>query len=111
MNKIFAMGLVVFTATSLFTSCADDRDSNPTLVQPTELRLNTPIYANQLLDLGSSKHLNLVWSQPNVTDKGAPLAGVGFYAVQVSKNGQFKTSLAQAEADKTGKTEADYFEL
>ena len=111
MNKIFAMGLVVFTATSLFTSCADDRDSNPTLVQPTELHLNTPVYANQLLDLGSSKHLNLVWSQPNMTDKGAPIAGVGFYAVQVSKNGQFKTSLAQAEADKTGKTEADYFEL
>lgn len=111
MNKIFAMGLVVFTATSLFSSCADDRESNPTLVQPTEFRLNTPIFANQVLDLHNSKHLNLVWSQPHVTDKGAPLAGVGFYAVQLSKDGNFNTSVAQAEADQTGKAVADYIEL
>ncbi len=105
------MGLVVFTATSLFSSCADDRESNPTLVQPTEFRLNTPIFANQVLDLHNSKHLNLVWSQPHVTDKGAPLAGVGFYAVQLSKDGNFNTSVAQAEADQTGKAVADYIEL
>ena len=111
MNKIFAMGLVVFTATSLFSSCADDRESNPTLVQPTEFRLNTPISANQLLDLRSSKQLNFVWSHPNATDKGAPLAGAGFYAVQVSKTGKFTTSVAQADADKTGKAVADYIEF
>lgn len=111
MNKIFTMGLVLFTATSLFTACADDRDSNPTLVQPTEFVLNTPVYANQLLDLRASKHVSLDWSQPNATDKGAPLAGVGFYAIQVSKDGNFTTSVAQAAADKTGKTVADYIEL
>ena len=111
MNKIFAMGLVVFTATSLFSSCADDRESNPTLVQPTEFRLNTPVSANQLLDLRSSKQLNFVWSHPNATDKGAPLAGAGFYAVQVSKNGNFNTSVAQADADQTGKAVADYIEI
>ena len=111
MNKIFTMGLVLFTATSLFTACADDRDSNPTLVQPTEFVLNTPVYANQLLDLRTSKHVSLDWSQPNVTDKGAPLAGVGFYAIQVSKDGKFTASVAEAAADKTGKTVADYIEL
>ena len=111
MNKIFTMGLVLFTATSLFTACADDRDSNPTLVQPTEFVLNTPVYANQLLDLRTSKHVSLDWSQPNVTDKGAPLAGVGFYAIQVSKDGKFNASVAEAAADKTGKTVADYIEL
>ena len=111
MNKIFTMGLVLFTATSLFTACADDRDSNPTLVQPTEFVLNTPVYANQLLDLRASKHVSLDWSQPNVTDKGAPLAGVGFYAIQVSKDGKFTASVAEAAADKTGKTVADYIEL
>ena len=105
------MGLVLFAATSLFTACADDRDSNPTLVQPTEFVLNTPVYANQLLDLRTSKHVSLTWSQPNVTDKGAPLAGVGFYAIQVSKNGKFTASVAEAAADKTGKTVADYIEL
>ena len=105
------MGLVLFAATSLFTACADDRDSNPTLVQPTEFVLNTPVYANQLLDLRTSKHISLTWSQPNVTDKGAPLAGVGFYAIQVSKDGKFTASVAEAAADKTGKTVADYIEL
>ena len=105
------MGLVLFAATSLFTACADDRDSNPTLVQPTEFVLNTPVYANQLLDLKTSKHVSLTWSQPNVTDKGAPLAGVGFYAIQVSKDGKFTASVAEAAADKTGKTVADYIEL
>ena len=105
------MGLVLFAATSLFTACADDRDSNPTLVQPTEFVLNTPVYANQLLDLRTSKHVSLTWSQPNVTDKGAPLAGVGFYAIQVSKDGRFTASVAEAAADKTGKTVADYIEL
>jgi hypothetical protein len=111
MNKILTMGLVLFAATSLFTACADDRDSNPTLVQPTEFVLNTPVYANQLLDLRTSKHVSLTWSQPNVTDKGAPLAGVGFYAIQVSKDGRFTASVAEAAADKTGKTVADYIEL
>ena len=111
MNKILTMGLVLFAATSLFTACADDRDSNPTLVQPTEFVLNTPVYANQLLDLRTSKHVSLTWSQPNVTDKGAPLAGVGFYAIQVSKDGKFTASVAEAAADKTGKTVADYIEL
>ena len=111
MNKIFAMGLVVFTATSLFSSCADDRESNPTLVQPKEFRLNTPISANQLLDLRSSRQINLVWSHPDATDKGAPLAGAGFYAVQVSKTGKFTTSVAQADADKTGMAVADYIEF
>lgn len=105
------MGLVLFAATSLFIACADDRDSNPTLVQPTEFVLNTPVYANQLLDLRTSKHVSLTWSQPNVTDKGAPLAGVGFYAIQVSKDGKFTASVAEAAADKTGKTVADYIEL
>lgn len=111
MNKIYVLGFLLLAATSLFTACTDDHDSNPTLVQPTEFHLNTPIYAAQLLDLRTSKYIALDWSQPNTTDKGAPLAGNNFYGIQISKNGNFTTSVAQASADESGKTVPDYVEL
>ena len=39
-----------------FTSCSDDNDSNPTLIQPTEFKLNElTLDANALIDLEESK--------------------------------------------------------
>ena len=105
---------MLLAATGLFTACEDDRDSNPTLLErPSEIVLNTPAFATQLYDLAHAKNIDITWSQPQLTDKGAPLAmnGGGLYMVQVSKDGKFKTSFAEAQADKTGATIADYVQL
>ncbi len=111
MKKIFILAVLLAMTTGVFTACQDDRDSNPTLVQAKEFVLNTPAYSSQTLDLKASQHLNLAWSQPDVTDLHAPLAGRPFYQVQISKDGNFNTSVAQAEADASGATVADYVEL
>lgn len=50
---------------SLFASCSDDRDDNPTVVSPTEFHLNTPALAGQYLDLEKSKTINFTCSQPD----------------------------------------------
>lgn len=111
MKKILFFALMLLTATSLFTACEDDRDSNPTLIDAKEIVLNTPPYATAVYDLQNSKEMHLTWSQPQVTDKNAPLAGRGFYAIQISKDGNFTTSTTQADADKSGATVADYIQL
>ena len=114
MKKIFFCAGMLLAATGLFTACEDDRDSNPTLLErPSEIVLNTPAFATQLYDLAHAKNIDITWSQPQLTDKGAPLAmnGGGLYMVQVSKDGKFKTSFAEAQADKTGATVADYVQL
>lgn len=50
---------------SLFASCSDDRDDNPTVVSPTKFHLNTPALAGQYLDLEKSKTINFTCSQPD----------------------------------------------
>ena len=62
MKNKYMMGALLFGIISLFASCSDDNDSNPTLIQPTEFKLNTPEYANGLIDLEKSKELNFTWS-------------------------------------------------
>ncbi len=47
----------------VFTACEDDRDSNPTLVQPTTFTLNNPV--NTLVDLEISTAIPFAWSQPD----------------------------------------------
>ncbi|MCF0235229.1 MAG: SusF/SusE family outer membrane protein [Bacteroidaceae bacterium] len=113
MNKISIITGLLFAATSLFTACQDDHASNPTLVDPSPIVLNTPPYASELFDLASSSHINLTWSQPTLTDLNAPIAvnGRGIYSIQVSTTGTFATSVAQAAADDTGATIADYAQL
>jgi cobyric acid synthase len=49
----------------LFTACQDDRDSNPTIQQPTTFVLNTPAVADQYIQLSADNKVNLTWSQPN----------------------------------------------
>ena len=65
MKHILKSTLLVALGLSLFASCSDDRDDNPTVVSPTEFHLNTPALAGQYLDLEKSKTINFTCSQPD----------------------------------------------
>lgn len=109
MKKIFNMALLLLCSVCAFTACEDDNDSNPTLVQPTEFVLNTPAYTGSEIDLAHSESVNLTWSQPVYTTDNAPV--VATYEFQVSPTGNFTVSAAEAEADESGQTVADYMTL
>ena len=106
MKNIIKSTLLMLAAGLMFTACSDDNDSNPTLLKPSTFALNTPAYANQVIDLGSSSTVNFTWSQP---DYGFPVAAE--YQLQVSKDGNFTTSYAQEVADDSGATVANYVDL
>lgn len=89
----------------MFTSCSDDRDSNPTLQQPSTFVLNTPAYASQAIDLANSETVNLTWSQPDYG--GFPVACE--YTVEVSPTNEWTTSYAEEVADEDGETQCDYY--
>ena len=106
MKKALLLGTLLVSAAGFFTSCDDDRDSNPTLIQPTEMTLNVPAYVNQTVDLQNSSTLKLTWSQPKYTTENAPVNAT--YEIQFSPTNSFTTSVAQANADESGATVADY---
>ena len=106
MKNKYMMGALLFGIISLFASCSDDNDSNPTLIQPTEFKLNTPEYANGFIDLEKSKELNFTWSQPKYTVDNAPLNVT--YEIQVSPKNSFTVSTDEAAADESGEKVADY---
>lgn len=84
-NKIWVMLLVGLSI--VFASCEDDRDSNPTMQNPTKFVLNTPAYAEgAVYDLERSSAVELTCSQP---DYGFTAATV--YSVQVSLDNDFTT--------------------
>ena len=103
MKKIIYSVLLLLGVCCAFTSCEDDNDSNPTLVQPTTFVLNTPAYADEVIDLATSDNVKLTWSQPNY---GFPV--VANYYLQLSVSGNFTVSTADAEADETHQLVADY---
>ena len=100
------IGALLFGITSLFVSCSDDNDSNPTLIQPKEFTLNTPAYANATIDLEQSSELSFTWSQPKYTAENAPINAT--YEVQVSPTNSFTVSTDEAAADESGEKVADY---
>lgn len=104
-NRLLFGALLIGTA-SLFTACSDDKDSNPSLIQPTGFTLNTPAYVNETVDLESTNELFLSWSQPKYTADNAPLQVT--YEVQISPSNSFTVSTAEADADESGATIADY---
>ncbi len=106
MKNKYMLGALLVGITSLFASCTDDNDSNPTLIQPTEFTLNTPAYANGLIDLEKTTELNLTWSQPKYTAENAPINAT--YEVQVSPTNSFTVSTDEADADESGEKIADY---
>ena len=102
MKKIFLSSLMLLGMVLVFTACEDDRDSNPTLIQPTTFTLNNPV--NNNVDLYRSTAIPFTWSQP---DYGGWPAAVD-YQFEVSPTNDWTTSVSQAKADETGMTVATY---
>lgn len=109
MKNKYIIGAMLVGIISLFASCSDDNDSNPTLIQPTEFKLNTPEYVNATIDLEHSTGLSLSWSQPKYTADNAPINVT--YEVQVSPTNSFTVSTDEAAADESGEKVADYAAL
>lgn len=109
MKNKYIIGALLVGIISLFASCSDDNDSNPTLIQPTEFKLNTPEYVNATIDLEQSTGLGLTWSQPKYTADNAPINVT--YEVQVSPTNSFTVSTDEAAADESGEKVADYAAL
>ena len=106
MKNKYIIGAMLVGIISLFASCSDDNDSNPTLIQPKEFTLNTPAYANATIDLEHSTELGLTWSQPKYTADNAPINAT--YEVQVSPTNSFTVSTDEAAADESGEKMPDY---
>ena len=105
--KYFLSSLFIAVAAMTITSCDSDRDDNPILDtsnMTTEFKLNTPAYANQLIDLATSNTVNFTWSQPNY---GMTLATI--YSFQLALSEDFKDAVIDAEGNET--TPANYADL
>ena len=63
-NKLLLSALLICIA-SIFTSCKDNRDDNPTFKSPTSFTLNTPAMADQYIQLAAGNTVHLTWSQPD----------------------------------------------
>lgn len=97
---------IALAAAGFCAACDDDNDDNPVLRSASEFVFNTPSYVNELVDLSLSDSLMLTWSQPNW---GFPMSVN--YTVEVSCDGNFSKSYAEAQADESGETVADYYEM
>ena len=107
MKNKYIIGALLIGIISLFASCSDDNDSNPTLIQPKEFTLNTPEYDNATtIDLEKSTGLELTWSQPKYTADNAPINAT--YEVQVSPTNSFTVSTDEAAVDESGEKVPDY---
>lgn len=106
MNKIFSNIMLLAAGALTMVSCNDDQDSNPTLLQPAEFKLNTPAIANGVIDMEHTESIDLTWSQPQYTTGNAPV--VATYYVQISTKGSFEKAFDIAAEDNTG---ADFFTL
>jgi hypothetical protein len=105
MKKIFLSSLMLLSMALVFTACEDDRDSNPTLVQPSTFKLNNPV--NPMVDLALSTVIPMAWSQPDFG--GWPAACE--YQLEVSHLSdpkEWTVSTEMAAADTTGATIANY---
>ena len=105
MKKILKSILFLLCGVCVLSACDEDRDSNPTLQEPSTFVLHTPAYPTQTLDLKHSKTLHFTWSQSEYS-----LSAAAKYQIQIAldKNSLFKVSGDEAQLDKTGKTKADY---
>ncbi len=63
-NKLL-LGALLIGIASLFTSCKDDREYNPTFKTPTVFTLNTPAMTDQYIQLSEKNTVHLTWSQPD----------------------------------------------
>ncbi len=102
--------LLAAVGLSLFTSCKDDNESNPTLTQPTafEIYLQPSFDGKVDLDLEKTETpLVLSWSQPTPYNNfNAPV--VPTYTIQVSPTGTFNQEFNANAEDNSG---ADFFTI
>ena len=84
----------ILVATALLTACEDDRDSNPTIQEPTTFVLNTPANATyNVYDLNQSKNIELTCMQP---DYGYP--AVVTYTMQADLTDKWTDETETADA-------------
>lgn len=83
MKKIYSI-MLLSGALFFATACESDRDSNPTLHEPTAFVLNTPPYVAGVYDLKNTESVQLTCTQP---DYGFTAATT--YSVQVSLTKDF----------------------
>lgn len=82
--KKYNIFLLLMLALGVMTACSDDRDSNPTLQNPSSFVLNVPGYASGVYDLKNAGTIELTTTQP---DYGFTAATT--YRVQVSNRNNF----------------------
>ena len=109
MKKIFSNIMLFVAGTLALTSCSEDRDSNPTLIQPTEFVLNEPTVKNGTIDLAKTTGIDLSWSQPTYTTGNAPV--IATYSVQVSTAGTFNKAYDTNAKDDAVNEGADFITL
>lgn len=90
MNKIFKITLLLACATLMFSSCDEDRDSNPVLPDQSTLtmKLNDPEMQNTTVDLAHCDKIVLVASQPNY---GFPVSAE--YSAEMSINADMSDAI------------------
>ena len=108
MKTIFKSTILLAVAgLSLFTSCKDDNDSNPTLTQPTTFVLNEVSVTGNIDLEKTTAPIILTWSQPTPYNNfNAPVVPTDW--VEMSPTGQFTKAFDANAEDNTG---ADYFVL
>ena len=108
MKTIFKSTILLAVAgLSLFTSCKDDRESNPVLAEPTTFVLNEPAITGNIDLERTTGPIILTWSQPTPYNNfNAPV--IPTFWVEMSPTGQFNQAYDANAEDNTG---ADYFVL
>ena len=106
MKKIYSSALLLLLGAVVLTSCKDDRDSNPTLTQPTEFSITGSNATAATVDLEQTKEFTVSWTLPTYTNFGASV--IPTYIVQVSPTGTFTKEFKDDAEDNTG---ADYITL
>lgn len=99
MKKIYST-LVLLLGIFFLASCDEDRDSNPTLLQPTEFVLNTPKYVSGVYDLKNTESIQLTCTQPNYGFTAATT-----YSVQVAVKSDFSDYVTLATTYNTAAME------
>ena len=84
MKKLKIMSGLLLVMALLASSCSDDRDHNPTALEPTAFVLNEPVYSTANILLQKTSGISFTWSQP---DYGVPV--VATYAIQMSTEADF----------------------
>ena len=106
-NKLL-LGTLLIGIASLFTSCKDDREYNPTIQTPTEFKLNTPAMTNQYIQLAKNNTVNLTWSQPDYGYNAQATYSIQVGVVQADGSINWcEKEIKDADGNVTGK-EPDY---